>query len=426
VSSTPRPAEERGREDFSLRDQGARTAQDAKDDGSGTGAPVLLFVVNVAWYFCLHRLRLAQAARAAGFSVHVAAAPDATEDVKVIKENDFEYHELNLHRGTGYLVEQLRLTWTLRKLYRQVNPSIVHHITIKPVLSGTLAARWVRVPAILNTMSGLGFVFTARGAWAHVRRSVVVLAYRLLFAHGAVRVIFENGDDARLFVARGLVKRDQVAIIRGAGVDLEAFGDRGERDGVTLVLLPGRMLWDKGVREFCAAAKELRSAGVAARFALVGGLDAENPSAIPESWLAEQQRNGAVEWWGHQRDMDAAYGRARIVCLPSYREGLPTVLLEAAVSGCALVAADVPGCREVIQHGVTGLLVPPRDVAALARALHTLIADQALCARLCKAAQELVASQFSAETIQRSTLALYDQMLGAGRSLQSAAGRDCD
>jgi glycosyltransferase involved in cell wall biosynthesis len=378
---------------------------------------VLLFVVNVAWYFCLHRLHLAQAARAAGFSVHVAAAPDAIEDVKLIKENGFAYHELNLHRGTGNLVEPLRLTWALRKLYRRINPSIVHHITIKPVLCGTLAARWVGVPAILNAMSGLGFVFTARGRWAQLRRSVVMLAYRVSFAHRAVRVIFENGDDARLFVARGIVKHDQVTIIRGAGVDLEAFSDRGKRDGETLVLLPGRMLWDKGVREFCAAAKQLRFAGVAARFALVGGLDAENPSAIPESWLEEQQRDGTVEWWGRQRDMDKAYARARIVCLPSYREGLPTVLLEAAASGCALVAADVPGCREVIQHGVTGLLVPPRDAAALAKALHTLIADPALCARLCRAAQGLVANEFSAEIIQRSTLALYDQMLRTAVSL---------
>jgi glycosyltransferase involved in cell wall biosynthesis len=171
------------------------------------------------------------------------------------------------------------------------------------------------------------------------------------------------------------------------------------------------MLWDKGVREFCTAAATMQTGGAAARFALVGGLDDENPAAVPESWLREQDSRGIVEWWGLREDMVGVYAAAHVVCLPSYREGLPTVLLEAAACGCALVATDVPGCREVVRDGDTGLLVPPRDPMALAAALRTLILDPALRARLSAAARKRVAEEFSAEHVRQATNGLYAGLL---------------
>ena len=375
--------------------------------------PVLLLVVNVAWYFNLHRLALAKAARDAGFDVHVATAPDTPQDAERIEEAGLIYHPQKVRRGRWRPLEDLRLAWTLYRLHRSIRPDIAHHITIKPVMFGTLAARLAGTRAILNAMSGLGFVFTAVDRRAAVRRAAVLLAYRVLFASKRLRVIFENRDDMQLFIAKRIVKPAQATVVRGVGVDLRRFPARTETVGAPLVILPARMLWDKGVREFCAAAATLCAEGLQARFALVGPLDPENPAAVPETWLRDQQRGRVVEWWGHRSDMAAVYAQATIVCLPSYREGLPTVLLEAAASGCAIVTTDVPGCREVVVNGETGLLALARDAESLTAALRRAVSDPALCSRLAAAARTFVTAELSEAQMTRSTLQLYREMLPA-------------
>lgn len=380
-------------------------------DTNGQRRPVLLYVVNVAWYFKLHRLHLACAARDAGFTVHVATAPDFAEDVQQIKAAGLLYHPLKLRRGRWSLLEECRLAASLGFLYRKIRPDIIHHVTIKPVLCGTLAARLVGVPAIVNSVSGLGFVFTATDKWAPLRRRTVEVSYKTLLSRAAMRVIFENSDDLQMFVDQRIVRSKQAVLIRGVGVDLERFRLFPPRTGTPLVVLPARMLWDKGVREFCEAAATVHAWGIPVRFALVGGLDEGNPAAIPESWLREQQNNG-VEWWGQREDMVAVYAAAHVVCLPSYREGLPTVLVEAAACGCVLVTTDVPGCREVVDNCETGLLVPPRDPMALAEALRTVILDAPLRARLSAAARVRVEADFSAERVRNSTNAVYRELLG--------------
>lgn len=381
------------------------------NDVANTRKPVLLYVVNVAWFFCMHRMHLARAALAAGFSVHVATAPDFADDVETIKAEGVIFHELELRRGRWSVLEECRLAASLYRLYREIHPDIVHHVTIKPVLCGTLAARLAGVPAVVNSVSGLGFVFTAADRWASLRRLTVTLAYKVLFARAAIRVIFENSDDLKMFLDRRIINPDQAVLIRGVGVDLQKFRPVPPRNGVPLVVLPARMLWDKGVREFCEAAATVQEWGIPARFALVGGVDSENPAAIPETWLSEQRSGGVVEWWGWCADMAAVYAAAHVVCLPSYREGLPTVLLEAAACGCMLVTTDVPGCREVVRDGETGLVVPARDPMALAQAFRTAIADHSLRERLSAAAQVYVTSEFSAEQVRESTTRVYRDLL---------------
>lgn len=396
----------------SSQSPGVSMEEASSESPKGDRKPVLLYVVNVAWFFCLHRLHLACAARDAGFTVHVATAADFADDVKQIRAQGLFFHPLKLRRGRWSVLGECRLAASLCRLYREIRPDIVHHVTIKPLLCGTLAARLVAVPAVVNSVSGLGFVFTATDKWAGLRRRVVELSYRALFAGAAIRVVFENSDDLRMFVGRRIVKAQKSVLIRGVGVDLERFRLASPRSGVPLVVLPARMLWDKGVREFCEAAAIVQAWGIPARFILVGGLDDANPAAVPESWLQEQQSSGVVEWWGQQQDMVAVYAAAQVVCLPSYREGLPTVLLEAAACGCALVATDVPGCREVVRDRDTGLLVACRDPMALAQALRTVILDPSLRARLSEAAHAFVAAQFSAGQVQNSTTALYRGLLG--------------
>ena len=383
--------------------------------GRSGAPPVLLFVVNVAWFFRLHRLHLAQAAKRAGFEVHVATAPDAALDVEEIRNAGLIYHEITVKRGVSTFAAEARLIVSLFRLHRQVRPAIVHHVTIKPVLWGTLAARAAGTRAVVNSISGLGTLFALTGLRGSIARFLLTATYRLLFGQSGVHVIFENSDDLSLFLKKRVIPAERTTLIRGAGVNLRTFRDEGLRGGIPVVILAARMLWDKGVAEFCAAASLLRQRGVAARFVLVGRADPDNPTAVPTEWLAEQQRVGCVEWWGHRDDMSTVYSSADIVCLPSYREGLPTVLLEGAACGCALVATDVPGCREVVQHEETGLLVPPRDAQALARTLGTIVQNADMRRRLADAALRKVREEFSVEMVQGETLRLYSHLLRNGR-----------
>ena len=207
------------------------------------------------------------------------------------------------------------------------------------------------------------------------------------------------------------IARENIRLIRGAGVDVRVFDVVPEPEGTPLVVLPARMLTDKGVVEFVAAARLLKAQGVQARFALVGGTDECNPASVPPASLKDWVDSGTVEWHGRRDDMPAVYRSATLVCLPSYREGLPKALLEAAACGRAIVATDVPGCREIVRHGENGLLVEVRDVAALAKAMATLLSDTATRQAMGAAGRQMVLQEFSEEKVVADTLEIYQELM---------------
>jgi len=233
----------------------------------------------------------------------------------------------------------------------------------------------------------------------------------MALSHPRSRTIFQNPDDRADFTRMGLVHQDVSVVIRGSGVDCAAFLVAPEPAGVPVVVLPARMLWDKGVREFVEAAHLLRAAGREARFVLVGAPDTGNREAIPVERLDAWTREGPVEWWGHRRDMAAVLAGASVVVLPTYGEGLPKVLVEAGAAGRPIVATDVRGCREVVRPGVNGLLVPARDSTALARAIERLLQSPELRARLGRAGRLLAETEFAESVVVRQTLAVYRQLL---------------
>jgi glycosyltransferase involved in cell wall biosynthesis len=296
-------------------------------------------------------------------------------------------------------------------LYLREKPDIVHQVSAKPILYGTLAARLCGTPAVVNALTGLGYVFVTETLKARLLRAGICAAYRLTLSKEGSRLLFQNADDLEMFVARGLVPRERTVLIRGSGVDVAHFTPSPEPAGTPLVVLPARMLWDKGVGEFVEAAAALRAGGTKARFALVGDPDSGNRAAVPASQLARWKEEGAVECWGHRDDMREVYAQAHVVCLPSYREGLPKALLEAAACGRPLVAADVPGSREIVRHEETGLRVPVRDAAALAAALRRLIEDGPLRARLAQRARRAAVEEFSQELVCEKTLGVYRSLL---------------
>ncbi len=373
-------------------------------------SPRVLIVVNDARFTVTHFLALARGISEAGGEVEIAV-PDAPE-VSRIAEAGFRVHSIPLDRRGMNPLSELRLYNALLALYRDRRPAAVHHITVKPVLYGTIAARRAGVPRIVNSVTGLGYLFVSGGRRRAPVRAVIGAAYRRAFADSRVRLVFENPDDRDLFVRMKLVASDRTLVVPGAGVDVEEFRSRPVPAGTPLVVLPARMLWDKGVREFVEAARLIRTRGVAARFVLVGGTDV-NRAAVPVAQLDAWAREGVVEWWGLRDDMPTVLAEAALVVLPSYREGCPKALLEAAASGRAIVTCDVPGCREAVRDGANGVLVPARDADALAAAISTLLADPARRDALGRAGRVRAEREFAVRRVVGQILSAYAPLFDA-------------
>lgn len=376
----------------------------------GARAPILLYVVNIPRFFLSHRLPLALAARDAGFDVHVATSDADRESTRLIGECGLHYHPLKLNQHGLNPLAELRAFWSLFTLYRRLQPNLLHHVSIKPVIYGGIAARLSRCPNVVHALSGLGYIFVDQSAKAKLLDMLSWPAFKLALAGRNTRVIFQNPDDRQVFIKRRLVDLRKTRIIRGSGVDESVFQPSSE-DTVEppVVLFAGRLLWRKGIGEFTEVARRLRGK---ARFRVVGYEEATSPLNVSSAQLASWQAEGLIEWLGARDDMPAVFRDSNIVCLPStYGEGVPKVLIEAASCARACVATDTPGCREIICHRVNGLLVPPNDIDALTDAVHHLINNPEERATMGAAGRQIVLDGFTERHVNSETLALYDELL---------------
>ncbi|WP_191577980.1 MULTISPECIES: glycosyltransferase family 4 protein [Achromobacter] len=369
----------------------------------------LLFVVNNPAFFMSHRVPVALAAQKAGYDVHVATMDGpAVADIQAL---GMTHHAIPMTRSGKHPLQELGTLLALVRLFRRLRPDVVHLVTIKPVLYGGIAARIARVPGMVAAISGLGFVFLSNSLKMRLVRAVVARLYRVALGHPNSRVIFQNANDRDLLKSLGAVREDQVVIIRGAGVDLDAYRPTPEPPAPPVVVtMVARLLRDKGVQEFVQAAKLLRERGVPVTMQLVGGLDAGNPTSATQADVDAWQQDGCVQALGERSDVAALYAAAHIAVLPSYREGLPKSLIEAAACGRAVVTTDVPGCRDAIEPNVTGLLVPVRDAAALADAIARLAQDAALRQAMGTAGRALAEREFDINQVARIHVALYDAL----------------
>jgi glycosyltransferase involved in cell wall biosynthesis len=278
-----------------------------------------------------------------------------------------------------------------------------------------LAANLVGVPAVVNTLTGLGFIFTDQSEKTAPVRKWVEIGCRRAFRHPNLRVVFQNPDDRAVFIRKGIITGEQAAVIKGSGVDLSVYRPSPEPPGPPIVILASRLLWDKGVAQFVEAARVLKSEGVQARFALVGEPDPGNPAAIPREQLEVWQECGEIEWWGLQEahKMPGILARSHIVCLPSYREGIPRILIEAAASGRPIVTTDAPGCRELVRPGVNGIIVPSRDTASLVGALRLLIENPEIRLSMGANNRQIAVQEFSQELVIAQFMAVYRDLLRA-------------
>lgn len=369
----------------------------------------LMFVVNNPAFFMSHRVPVALAAQQAGYDVHVATMDGpAVADIQAL---GMTHHAIPMTRSGKHLLQELGTLLALVRLFRRVRPDVVHLVTIKPVLYGGIAARIARVPGMVAAISGLGFVFLSNSLKMRMVRAVVARLYRVALGHPNSRVIFQNANDRDLLKSLGAVRDEQVVMIRGAGVDLDAYRASPESPAPPVVVtMVARLLRDKGVREFVEAAAMLRARGVPVTMQLVGGLDAGNPASATQQEVDAWQRDGAVQALGERSDIAELYAASHIAVLPSYREGLPKSLIEAAACGRAVVTTDVPGCRDAIEPGQTGLLVPVRDAQSLADAIARLAEDAALRQRMGAAGRALAESEFDIKRVARVHVELYDAL----------------
>jgi glycosyltransferase involved in cell wall biosynthesis len=366
---------------------------------------------NTDWYLYNFRRSLALSLRRAGYDVLLISPPGPYGDR--LRKLGLRWEPLPMQRRSLNVLREAMLLWYLVKLLRRERPTLVHGFTIKCAVYGSLAARAAGVPARVNAVAGMGYVFTSTQLKARLLRPVVRRLLRMALGGTGSRLILQNADDVEFFKQAGLVFPGRIRLIRGSGVNCTQFSDVSVKDrgGERMrVLLACRLLWDKGVDEYVAAARQLREQGHPIEALVAGTSDPGNPAAIPESTVRSWVDDGTINWLGHVDDMAALLASVHAVVLPSYREGLPRTLVEAAACGLPLITTDVPGCREVVSDGVDGLLVPVKDSNALARAIQRLQDDPEFARRLGDAARIKARAQFDERIVIRRTMDVYAEL----------------
>jgi glycosyltransferase involved in cell wall biosynthesis len=374
----------------------------------------VLFFANTEWYLFNFRLALAKAARAHGAEVVLVSPPGPYGEK--LRAEGFRWVPVPMVRRSLNPMREVFVLWALWRLYRREKPDIAHHFTIKCVVYGGLAAKLAGTRGVVGAVTGMGYVFSSKELLARRLRPLVCRLLRFAISGRNSRLIVQNPDDERGVVDAGLRDASQVRLIAGSGVDTQRYHPRSDAlcaSGRTAsIVFAARLLWDKGVAEFLQAARALRGEGLNIQFLVAGEPDAGNPASVPEEQLSAWREEGSVSLLGHVQDMPALMATADVVVLPtSYREGVPRSLIEGAAAGLPIVTTDAPGCREVVEDGVNGILVPVRDGAALAAAIRKLVLDPALAARMGAASRQKALAQFDERIVLANTLAVYRELV---------------
>jgi glycosyltransferase involved in cell wall biosynthesis len=364
----------------------------------------ILYVVTEDWYFLSHRLPMARAAKAAGYEVHVATR--LKDGKAAIEQEGFVPHALSWSRGSLSAAGSFTAIMALRRLINELRPDILHNVSLKPVLLGTVASLGLSATAVVNSVTGLGTLFIGEAKVSERARKAVRFALARLFQRKRSRIVVQNPDDRAFVIALG-ARPEAVVLIPGSGVDTAHFTPLPEPAPPVAAAYVGRMLADKGVIALIEAFSLLSKNGTKLKLLLAGDCDRENPGSLAPEQLREFASLYGIEWLGH------VWARAHFAVLASRREGLPKSLLEAAACGRPMVATDAPGCREIAIQGETALTVPVGDAGALAEAMAKLSSDPELRKTFGANARRLVESKFSAEAIGRQTVALYDELVAS-------------
>ncbi|WP_338429752.1 glycosyltransferase family 4 protein [Synechococcus elongatus] len=374
--------------------------------------PNVLLVANTAWYLYNFRLPLIRYLQQQGFHVELVAPNDHYRSL--LEAEGLTVHPWAVNRRSIDPRVESEALLDLIRIYRQVQPDLVHHFTIKACLYGTLAAKAAGIHHVLNAITGLGHVFLGERRRSRALRWVLKPIYRTIFTARRSVVVFQNAADQELLVSMGLIDLRKTLVIRGSGVDTRHFHPDhfpALTRTIPQMLFPSRLIREKGVRELLQAVQLLQKWGHQFELKIAGELDTGNRSALTAKELQQLQNSPGIACLGHVEDIRPILAAADIVVLPSYREGLSKALIEAAAMEKAIVTTDVPGCRDVVDHGRTGLLVPVKDTDSLARSLELLLLNPDLTERFGRAARAKVLQEFDADLVNARTVAQYRHML---------------
>lgn len=371
----------------------------------------LLILINDLNFFCSHRLPIAEASKINGFDVVIGYGELGSADPKLLEQKGFKLSFIPMERGGLSFFKDLKNFFYIWHFFKSEKPDIVHLVTIKPYLYGGIISRLTGIPSLVSAVSGLGTLFIHKNLKSKFFRFILFPIYRLAFNHFNQKVIVQNVDDAKVLEDFGVLNPAKVKLIKGSGVKLENFSSFIEPSGVPVVCFAARFLRDKGIYEYVNAARLLKQRGVKARFLLAGDLDIKNPSGINLDELNHIKKKNYVEIIGYEKNISNLYANSNIICLPSYREGLPKSLIEAAAACRAVVTTDVPGCRDAIIPNKTGLLVPVKNFKKLADALQWLIEHPLERIEMGKEGRKFAENEFAIEKIVQSHLDIYQELI---------------
>ena len=373
----------------------------------------LIFVVSEDWYFLSHRLPLAKVALQSGYEVGLISRFSTKRDI--IESAGIKVIDWKISRRSSNPLQEIFTLCDLWRGIRSFRPDIVHAVALKPVIYSAIVCLLSGIRARVSALGGLGFVFSSSKKTANFLRPFILFLFKFALSGKKSFLILQNPDDAEILTTAGVISESHIRMIRGAGVDTQSFFPAQNIPDKPLVILPARMLWAKGIGEFVNVARRVRIQRPDARFVLVGAPDDENLESVSVEQLENWVRDGVVEWWGRCENMPDVYRQATIACLPtSYGEGLPKALLEAASCEIPIVTYDVPGCREVVEDGINGFLVPLKNEERLFAALMKLIEDPDLCKRMGAAGRKMVLDHFSQEQVAEETMRVWDELLQEG------------
>ena len=371
--------------------------------------PKLFIVVNVDWFFLSHRLPVALAARDAGWDVTIVTAD--TGKLKEIEKHGLKVVNLPMSRSGMNIIEELKTLRFLYYLYRKEKPDVVHHVGMKTILWGTLAAKFSKVNGVVNAISGLG------GFFAEDNKGLLsmVMPMALRFSHNRPNLlcIFQNDDDWNLYVRHRIIRHEQGRFIKGSGVDLKDYCYTQEpSEGKIKVILTARMIVEKGIFLLTEAAERLRSSySDSVEFQLVGGLD-DHPDAITKEQMDAVCDGKYIKWLGYRTDVRDLLKASHIVAFPSYyMEGLPKSLIEADAIGRPIITSNSVGCKEAVIDGYNGFLIEPKDVDALTEKLDLLIRDKSLRVKMGRNSREYAEKYFDIETVKEKHLVIYQELI---------------
>lgn len=367
----------------------------------------LLFIVNVDWFFISHRLPIALAAIKQGYEVHIACG--ITDRKSELEALGIIVHPLSISRSGTSLFKELKVIKEMNLVVKQVTPDTVHLVTIKGAIYGGLVTRFKKVNVRVASISGLGFVFIDKSIKAGILRFLVTKLYRIALNSSNTRVIFQNENDKNIFIENKIIEPKQSLIVRGSGVDLVTYRYLPEPEGEKVIMFLARLLKDKGLVEFCDAAVALKKSGFKGRFVLVGDIDLHNPNSLSQEELNNYISSGHIEHWGFTIDAAETIAKSHIMVLPSYREGLPKSLIEAAACGRAVITTDVPGCRDAITPNETGILIPVKSSEAIIHAIQILCDKDEIRMKMGKKGRALAESCFDIADVIETHLKLYKE-----------------